>query len=43
MVRSSDLPPLPKYAGLVAPIVFIIAGIVLNVAYREPLYYRGVN
>lgn len=43
MVRSSDLPNFPKYTGLIAPVVFIVAGIILNVAYRAPLYYMGVN
>jgi hypothetical protein len=43
MVRSSDLPPIPKYTGLIAPVLFIVVGIILNVAYRAPLYYKGVN
>ena len=37
------IPYLPKMAGLIVPILFILIAIVLNVAYRQALYYEGVD
>ncbi len=40
---SEKVSVIAKFAGVVVPILFIIASLILNTAYREALFLMGLN